>query len=87
VVFQDESGVLSSSSVLHVYSDVNIVQHDNFRDLFEETADSAGILSDNLIMRYNGKRFYPSVTPVTLKIFSEAEFGVSSSPRSVIKWM
>jgi hypothetical protein len=61
------------------------MQHDNFRELFEETADSAAILSDNLIMSYNGKRLFPSVTPNTLKIFGEAELGMS--PCTITRYM
>ncbi|KAF8073910.1 hypothetical protein FPV67DRAFT_1621405 [Lyophyllum atratum] len=46
---------------------------DNFRDLFEATAEEAAILSDNLIMSYNGKRIYSSVTPMALRIWGEAD--------------
>ncbi|GLB38205.1 putative ubiquitin-2 like Rad60 SUMO-like [Lyophyllum shimeji] len=46
---------------------------DNFRDLFEATAEEASILSDNLIMSYNGKRIYSTVTPMALRIWGEAE--------------
>ncbi|KAF8964320.1 hypothetical protein BDZ97DRAFT_1904414 [Flammula alnicola] len=48
-----------------------IDRHDNFRDLFEATAEDANILSTNLIMTYQGKRFFPSVTPYTLKIWND----------------
>ncbi|KDR82499.1 hypothetical protein GALMADRAFT_237823 [Galerina marginata CBS 339.88] len=44
---------------------------DAFRDLFEATAEDAEIPSANLIMAYQGKRFFPSVTPQTLKIWAE----------------
>ncbi|KAJ3513491.1 hypothetical protein NLJ89_g2912 [Agrocybe chaxingu] len=48
---------------------------DNFRDLFEATAEDAGILSTNLIMTYQRSRIFPSVTPQTLRIWADsAEF-------------
>ncbi|RDB19065.1 hypothetical protein Hypma_014343 [Hypsizygus marmoreus] len=47
---------------------------DNFRDLFEATAEEASILSESLIMSYKGKRIFSSVTPMTLQIWTaEAE--------------
>jgi hypothetical protein len=52
------------------------LQTDNFRDLFEATAEDANVLVPNLIMTYQGKRFFPSVTPQTLKIWTDnAELG------------
>ncbi|KAG5653107.1 hypothetical protein H0H81_002254 [Sphagnurus paluster] len=45
---------------------------DNFRDLFEAVAEEASILSENLIMSYNNKRIYASVTPKALKLWGEA---------------
>ncbi|CAA7262910.1 unnamed protein product [Cyclocybe aegerita] len=48
---------------------------DNFRDLFEATAEDSGILSANLIMTYQRSRIFPSVTPQTLRIWADsAEF-------------
>ncbi|KAF5382500.1 hypothetical protein D9615_003048 [Tricholomella constricta] len=46
---------------------------DNFRDLFEAVAEEASILSDNLIISYNGKRIYSSVTPMALQLWGEAD--------------
>ncbi|KAG6853057.1 hypothetical protein C0991_007201 [Blastosporella zonata] len=46
---------------------------DNFRDLFEATAEEASILVDNLILSYQGKRIYASVTPMALQIRGEAD--------------
>ncbi|KAJ7079816.1 hypothetical protein B0H15DRAFT_496947 [Mycena belliarum] len=46
---------------------------DNFRELFEATAEDASILVENLVMSYNGARLFPSVTPATLKIWDEGE--------------
>ena len=52
-------------------------QSENFRELFEATADDANIMAENLIMTYRDKRFFPSVTPHTLKIWTEtAELGI-----------
>jgi hypothetical protein len=52
-------------------------QHDTFKGLFEETADLAAILSDKLIVSYDGKRLFSSVTPHSLGIWAEAELGPS----------
>ena len=52
-------------------------QSENFRELFEATADDANVMAENLIMTYRDKRFFPSVTPHTLKIWTEAaELGI-----------
>ena len=48
------------------------LQSENFRELFEATADDANVMAENLIMTYRDKRFFPSVTPQTLKIWTEA---------------
>ncbi|KAF8195401.1 hypothetical protein BJ912DRAFT_956829 [Pholiota molesta] len=48
-----------------------IDRHDNFRELFDATADDANILTNNLVMTYQGKRFFPSVTPTFLKIYGD----------------
>jgi hypothetical protein len=53
----------------------HVFQHDTFRDLFEQTADEATILSDHLIVTYSGKRVFASATPHSLKIWAEAELG------------
>ncbi|KAF8887183.1 hypothetical protein BD779DRAFT_1662606 [Infundibulicybe gibba] len=52
-----------------------INRDDNFRELFEATAEEASILTQNLIMLYDGKRVFPSVTPKTLRIYGDAELG------------
>ncbi|KAK1216878.1 hypothetical protein PQX77_020454 [Marasmius sp. AFHP31] len=46
---------------------------DSFRDVFEEVAEEAAVLSENLVMTYRGNRFFPSVSPTTLHIYDEAE--------------
>ncbi|KAG6817010.1 hypothetical protein H0H87_000906 [Tephrocybe sp. NHM501043] len=46
---------------------------DNFRDLFEATAEEASIRVENLILSYQGKRIYASVTPMALQMWGEAE--------------
>jgi hypothetical protein len=46
-------------------------RNDNFRELFEATADELNIMAENLVMTYRDKRFFPSVTPHTLKIWTE----------------
>ncbi|OBZ68957.1 N-acetylglucosamine-induced protein 1 [Grifola frondosa] len=48
-------------------------RHDPFRHLFDEVADIASILSNNLIVSYDGKRIFPSATPHSIGIWSEAE--------------
>ncbi|KAK0221687.1 hypothetical protein IW262DRAFT_1375447 [Armillaria fumosa] len=47
---------------------------ENFRELFEAIAETQHILTDNLIITYQNKRVFPSVTPNTLSIWSSAEF-------------
>lgn len=51
----------------HVYG----TQNDNFLELFEATAEDACIRSASLIMTYQGKRFFSSVTPHTLHIWGD----------------
>lgn len=48
------------------------MQIDTFRDLFEGVAEDGGILSSNLIMTYQGKRIFPSVTPEILRIWTDS---------------
>ncbi|KDQ62609.1 hypothetical protein JAAARDRAFT_30522 [Jaapia argillacea MUCL 33604] len=48
-------------------------RHDSLEQVFEETADEAAILSDNLVMRYDRKRVFSSATPHSLGIWAEAE--------------
>ncbi|KAF8799030.1 hypothetical protein BYT27DRAFT_7202790 [Phlegmacium glaucopus] len=48
-----------------------IDRSDSFRELFEATADDANIMAEGLVMTYRDKRFFPSVTPHTLKIWTE----------------
>lgn len=52
-----------------------MVQHDDFRQVFDETADTVGVLSHHIIMSYNGKRVFSSATPHSIHIWAEAEFG------------
>jgi len=47
---------------------------DNFRQMFDETSDLAGILSSNLVVSYDGKRLFSSATPNSVHIWAEAEF-------------
>jgi len=48
-------------------------RHDNFRQVFDETADIAGVLSSNLVVSYDGKRLFSSATPNSIRIWAEAE--------------
>ncbi|KAF9046090.1 hypothetical protein BJ165DRAFT_1129408 [Panaeolus papilionaceus] len=45
---------------------------DTFRDLYDAVAEDMGVKSSNLIMTHNGRRFYPFVTPHTLRIFTDS---------------
>ncbi|KAF9525541.1 hypothetical protein CPB83DRAFT_771916 [Crepidotus variabilis] len=45
---------------------------DNFRDLFDAVADDAGVNAINLILTYQGKRFFSSITCQTLSIWSDS---------------
>ncbi|KAJ4482294.1 hypothetical protein J3R30DRAFT_2152541 [Lentinula aciculospora] len=47
---------------------------DNFSDLFQSVAEEANVLADKLVMTYRGNRFFSSVTPQTLHIWSDVEF-------------
>ncbi|KAI0784794.1 hypothetical protein C8Q75DRAFT_723568, partial [Abortiporus biennis] len=49
-------------------------RHDCFRDTFEEIADAASILYDNLIVTFDDKRIFPSASPQGVGIWAEAEF-------------
>ncbi|KAF9483418.1 hypothetical protein BDN70DRAFT_891816 [Pholiota conissans] len=48
-----------------------IDRSDQLRDLFDAAADDANILANNLVMTYQGKRVFPSVTPAFLKIYGD----------------
>ncbi|KAF5389187.1 hypothetical protein D9757_003414 [Collybiopsis confluens] len=52
---------------------------DNFSELFESVAEEAGILLEKLVMTYRGKRFFSSVSPQTLNIWSDAELTACDS--------
>ncbi|GJE88490.1 ubiquitin-like domain-containing protein [Phanerochaete sordida] len=45
---------------------------DSFREMFDETADSAGVLVDHLIITYEGKRIFPSASPHGIGVWDEA---------------
>ncbi|KAK0504168.1 hypothetical protein EDD18DRAFT_1132299 [Armillaria luteobubalina] len=64
----DNQGSLSKVEVFQMN------RSENFRALFEAIAEIQHILTDNLIMTYQNKRVFPSVTPNTLSIWSSAEF-------------
>ncbi|KAF9013202.1 hypothetical protein BDQ17DRAFT_1342970 [Cyathus striatus] len=53
--------------------DFKMNRDDNFRDLFEAVAEEAEIMSETLILSYEGKRIFSSVTPMTLNIWGRAE--------------
>lgn len=48
-------------------------QRDMFREIFNEIADVAGVLSDNLIITSWNSRVYPSATPQSIGIWTEGE--------------
>ncbi|KIK69684.1 hypothetical protein GYMLUDRAFT_254979 [Collybiopsis luxurians FD-317 M1] len=48
--------------------------NENFSELFESVAEEASIMLDKLVMTYRGKRFFSSISPHTLNIWSDAEF-------------
>ncbi|KAA1469957.1 hypothetical protein DENSPDRAFT_654308 [Dentipellis sp. KUC8613] len=52
-------------------------RHDDFNALFDEVADMASILSDNLILTCGGSRVFASATPHSLRIWAEAEMEAS----------
>ncbi|KAF8879087.1 hypothetical protein CPB84DRAFT_1793598 [Gymnopilus junonius] len=49
-----------------------IDRSESFRDLFEAVAEDAGIPSANVVMTYQNNRFFPSITPLILKIWSDS---------------
>ncbi|KAJ3825290.1 hypothetical protein EV361DRAFT_884169, partial [Lentinula raphanica] len=53
---------------------------DNFSELFESVAEEANVLVDRVVMTYRGTRFFSSVTPQTLSIWSNAEFVACDLP-------
>lgn len=52
-------------------------RHDTFHALFEDIADTAGILSRALVLTHNGSRVFASATPHSLKIWVEAQMDAS----------
>ncbi|TFY70973.1 hypothetical protein EVG20_g2036 [Dentipellis fragilis] len=52
-------------------------RHDSFNALFDEIADMASVLSDNLILTCGGSRVFASATPHSLKIWAEVEMEAS----------
>ncbi|KAH7885245.1 hypothetical protein F5I97DRAFT_1883914 [Phlebopus sp. FC_14] len=48
-------------------------RYDTLRDLFEELADLAAVLVDQLVVSYDNKRVYSSGTPHSLRIWAEGE--------------
>lgn len=60
------------------------MQTDTFRDLFEAVAEEGAVLSANLIMTYQNKRIFPSVTPEILRIWTDSiELGARLSVLSI----
>ncbi|KAH8114704.1 hypothetical protein DFH11DRAFT_1592906 [Phellopilus nigrolimitatus] len=57
-----------------LFTPVILRRNESFSQLFEEIADQAGILTDQLIVTYNNTRVFAASTPATLSIWSEAEF-------------
>ncbi|KAI0322030.1 hypothetical protein OF83DRAFT_1096336 [Amylostereum chailletii] len=55
-------------------------RHDRFSALFDEVADDAGVLVDNIVVTYDGSRVFASATPHSLKIWAEAEMDASDKP-------
>lgn len=51
------------------------LQTDSFVESFEEIADAAGVLSDDLVVTFDGKRVFAGSTPQALEIWAEAELG------------
>lgn len=47
-------------------------RNDSFREMFDETADSAAVLVDHLIITYDGKRIFPSASPHGIGVWDEA---------------
>ncbi|KAK0487617.1 hypothetical protein IW261DRAFT_630133 [Armillaria novae-zelandiae] len=64
----ENQGALSKVAVFQMN------RSENFHELFEAIAETQHILTNNLIMTYQNRRVFPSVTPNTLSIWSSAEF-------------
>ncbi|THH09289.1 hypothetical protein EW146_g8721 [Bondarzewia mesenterica] len=60
-------------------------RHDAFSLVFDEVADIAGVLAENLILSYEGGRVYASATPHSLKIWAEAE--MEASDKATFEYM
>ncbi|KAG6878517.1 hypothetical protein C0993_005448 [Termitomyces sp. T159_Od127] len=50
-----------------------IYRDENFQDLFEAAAEEACVRVENLILTYEGRRIYASVTPMTFQMRGEVE--------------
>ncbi|KAG9315746.1 hypothetical protein JVU11DRAFT_3394 [Chiua virens] len=50
-----------------------IRRHDTFRELFDEVADLAGVMADQLIVNHNHRRVFASGTPHSLHMWAEGE--------------
>ena len=53
--------------------------------MFEETADEAGVLSDNLIVTHNGARVFSSASPHAIGIWAETE--LEACDKVTFEWL
>ncbi|KAG6334693.1 hypothetical protein ID866_4392 [Astraeus odoratus] len=63
---------LNSAAQKHVWV-FHIKRHDTFHDLFEEIADLASIMVDQLVITFDGKHVFPSGSPHSLHMWAEGE--------------
>ena len=75
---QDEASTSYRSFPVILFLKGALPKHDPFRLVFEEVADIASVLFQDLIVRFRDARLFPSATPNSLNIWAEAELGWSS---------
>lgn len=73
--FQSEEGECLSASYGTSIGLFTFVQHDSFKQVFDEIADLADVLVENIIVSHNKKRVFPSASPHGIGVWTEAELG------------
>lgn len=53
-------------------------QHDSFKILFDEVADIAEVLTEDVIVTFQGKRIFASASPHGIGVWAQAELGAAN---------
>lgn len=75
---------LPLSPCVHSNTTSVLIQHDTFRELFDETADLAGIMTDQLVVSHDQRRVFASGTPHSLHMWAEGDLGLFILPAVAI---